>query len=294
MQTENLLSRISVNPKVIVGKPTIQGSRVTVERILRAYSAVVPVVTDKVGLKAQKAPRVRQDSRGFAGHGLQAISQRVGNHYLPMVWGLGQRVGTNRGLCCLGPCLPISTLTPGTFFADDHFGLGLDVLLILGGKIREYFPKISCHGWPPLFCSGAVGIVHLLVEQGSDRTAFGQPLSCRRPQARSPRAADRRRMRSSRLRSSNQSAVLSCSGRLTLERIHPRPTKRRAKLFQRDRVRHDRLPQLLGHHPELFIELFTEYDRPRHGQYSTRKSGGSRPLFRESDLHQIAPRPALT
>lgn len=71
MQTENLLSRISVNPKVMVGKPTIQGSRVTVERILRAYSAVVPVVTAKIGLKAQKAPRVRQDSRGFAGHGIR-------------------------------------------------------------------------------------------------------------------------------------------------------------------------------------------------------------------------------
>ncbi len=37
--TDNLLSRISVNPKVMVGKPTIRGLRITVEQILRALAS---------------------------------------------------------------------------------------------------------------------------------------------------------------------------------------------------------------------------------------------------------------
>lgn len=39
--TENLLSRITVNPKVMVGKPTIRGLRITVEQILRALAGGV-------------------------------------------------------------------------------------------------------------------------------------------------------------------------------------------------------------------------------------------------------------
>jgi len=35
---EDLLSRITVNPKVMVGKPTIRGLRITVEQVLRALS----------------------------------------------------------------------------------------------------------------------------------------------------------------------------------------------------------------------------------------------------------------
>jgi len=38
MNNENLLSRITVNPKVMVGKPTIRGMRITVEQILRALA----------------------------------------------------------------------------------------------------------------------------------------------------------------------------------------------------------------------------------------------------------------
>jgi len=37
--TEPLLSRITINPKIMVGKPTIRGMRITVEQILRALSA---------------------------------------------------------------------------------------------------------------------------------------------------------------------------------------------------------------------------------------------------------------
>ncbi|HEX9732286.1 MAG TPA: DUF433 domain-containing protein [Thermoanaerobaculia bacterium] len=36
---EDLLSRITVNPKVMVGKPTIRGLRITVEQLLRAMAA---------------------------------------------------------------------------------------------------------------------------------------------------------------------------------------------------------------------------------------------------------------
>ncbi len=35
---EDLLSKITVNPRIMVGKPTIRGIRITVEHILRALS----------------------------------------------------------------------------------------------------------------------------------------------------------------------------------------------------------------------------------------------------------------
>ncbi len=37
----NLLSRISVDPDILVGKPTIRGMRISVEQILRALAAGV-------------------------------------------------------------------------------------------------------------------------------------------------------------------------------------------------------------------------------------------------------------
>lgn len=39
--TEKLLERITTNPNVMVGKPTIRGMRITVEQILRALSSGV-------------------------------------------------------------------------------------------------------------------------------------------------------------------------------------------------------------------------------------------------------------
>lgn len=42
-QTENLLNRITVNPDVMVGKPTIRGLRITVEQILKALAGGVEV-----------------------------------------------------------------------------------------------------------------------------------------------------------------------------------------------------------------------------------------------------------
>ena len=41
MKNKNLLSRIKVNPKVMVGKPTIRGLRITVEQILKALAGGV-------------------------------------------------------------------------------------------------------------------------------------------------------------------------------------------------------------------------------------------------------------
>ncbi len=41
MNPENLLTRITINPKIMLGKPIIRGMRITVEHILRALSAGV-------------------------------------------------------------------------------------------------------------------------------------------------------------------------------------------------------------------------------------------------------------
>lgn len=38
MEDEKLLKRITVNPKVMVGKPTIRGLRITVEQILKSLA----------------------------------------------------------------------------------------------------------------------------------------------------------------------------------------------------------------------------------------------------------------
>lgn len=38
---EDLLKRITINPKVMVGKPTIRGLRITVEQILKALAGGV-------------------------------------------------------------------------------------------------------------------------------------------------------------------------------------------------------------------------------------------------------------
>lgn len=42
MEKETLLSRITLNPKVLVGKPTIRGLRISVEQILKALANGVP------------------------------------------------------------------------------------------------------------------------------------------------------------------------------------------------------------------------------------------------------------
>jgi len=39
LNTEELLKRITVNPNVMLGKPTIRGLRITVEQILRSLAS---------------------------------------------------------------------------------------------------------------------------------------------------------------------------------------------------------------------------------------------------------------
>lgn len=43
MATQQLLDRITINPAVMVGKPTIRGLRITVEQILKALAGNVAV-----------------------------------------------------------------------------------------------------------------------------------------------------------------------------------------------------------------------------------------------------------
>ena len=43
MNNAALLTRITINPKVLIGKPTIRGLRISVEQILKALAAGVPV-----------------------------------------------------------------------------------------------------------------------------------------------------------------------------------------------------------------------------------------------------------
>lgn len=43
MATQQLLDRITVNPDVMVGKPTIRGLRITAEQILKALAGGVTV-----------------------------------------------------------------------------------------------------------------------------------------------------------------------------------------------------------------------------------------------------------
>lgn len=43
MASQNLSERITLNPKVLLGKPTIRGLRISVEQILHALAAGVPV-----------------------------------------------------------------------------------------------------------------------------------------------------------------------------------------------------------------------------------------------------------
>jgi len=42
MDREQLLNRITLNPGILVGKPTIRGMRISVEQILDALAAGVP------------------------------------------------------------------------------------------------------------------------------------------------------------------------------------------------------------------------------------------------------------
>lgn len=43
MQNREYMNRITVNPEVMVGKPTIRGMRITVEQVLKALAADISI-----------------------------------------------------------------------------------------------------------------------------------------------------------------------------------------------------------------------------------------------------------
>jgi len=43
MKIEQLLERITINPDIVVGKPTIRGLRITVEQVLKALAGGVAI-----------------------------------------------------------------------------------------------------------------------------------------------------------------------------------------------------------------------------------------------------------
>lgn len=43
MKNEQLMNRVTVNPEVMVGKPTIRGLRITVEQILKSLAAGISI-----------------------------------------------------------------------------------------------------------------------------------------------------------------------------------------------------------------------------------------------------------
>jgi uncharacterized protein (DUF433 family) len=70
MRNEQLLSRIALNPEVMVGKPVIKGTRLTVEYILGllAHGATIPEILDEY---QSLAPEDIQACLLFASRSLQ-------------------------------------------------------------------------------------------------------------------------------------------------------------------------------------------------------------------------------
>ncbi len=61
--SENILSRIAINPKVMPGKPTIRGMRITVEQFLRALAGGISeeeLITDNPELEKKDFQAVQR------------------------------------------------------------------------------------------------------------------------------------------------------------------------------------------------------------------------------------------
>jgi uncharacterized protein (DUF433 family) len=61
MNSQKYLNRITVNPKVLVGKPTIRGLRISVEQILNALAAGVSEDDDIRAVLAYAASIVAEE-----------------------------------------------------------------------------------------------------------------------------------------------------------------------------------------------------------------------------------------
>lgn len=68
---DDLLGRITVNPKVMVGKPTIRGLRITVEQILRAMAAGV----SEEELLREYPELEKEDLRAVLAYALELVDQ---------------------------------------------------------------------------------------------------------------------------------------------------------------------------------------------------------------------------
>ena len=68
---EDLLSRITVNPKVMVGKATIRGLRITVEQVLRGMAAGI----SEEELLREYPELEREDFRAVLAYALELVDQ---------------------------------------------------------------------------------------------------------------------------------------------------------------------------------------------------------------------------
>lgn len=75
----DLLARITVNPKVMVGKPTIRGLRITVEQLLSAMAKGVP----EEELLREYPELQKEDFRAVLAYALELVEQEQ-VHLLPM------------------------------------------------------------------------------------------------------------------------------------------------------------------------------------------------------------------
>jgi uncharacterized protein (DUF433 family) len=68
---KELLARITVNPKVMVGKPTIRGLRITVEQVLRAMAAGI----SEEELLREYPELEKEDLRAVLTYALELVDQ---------------------------------------------------------------------------------------------------------------------------------------------------------------------------------------------------------------------------
>ena len=68
---KDLLARITVDPRVMVGKPTIRGLRITVEQLLRAMAAGIP----EEELLREYPELEKEDFRAVLAYALELVDQ---------------------------------------------------------------------------------------------------------------------------------------------------------------------------------------------------------------------------
>jgi uncharacterized protein (DUF433 family) len=77
MKNEDIIKRITVNPKVMVGKPTIRGMRITVEQILRALAGGI----SEKELLEEYPDLVPEDIQAVFGYAADLVSVERGTFF---------------------------------------------------------------------------------------------------------------------------------------------------------------------------------------------------------------------